>query len=95
MARREERRREEGEANAESESESESEDWSSYSSRKTCLRRSGRQCKGRGGGRRLASGGDPLTESVKMTERSGKRKRRVFADKRSSEARDVLDKVRR
>jgi hypothetical protein len=29
-----------------------------------------RQCKGRGG-KRLASRGDPLTESVKMTERSG------------------------
>jgi hypothetical protein len=29
-----------------------------------------RQCKGRGG-KRLASGGDPLTESVKMTKRSG------------------------
>ena len=49
-----------------------------------------RQCKGRGG-KRLASGGDPLTESVKMTKRSGEQERRVFANKRSSEARIKLD----
>jgi hypothetical protein len=38
-----------------------------------------RQCKGRRG-KRLASGGDPLTESVKMTKRSGEGERRLFAN---------------
>jgi hypothetical protein len=45
------------------------------------------------GGRRLASGGDPLTESVKMTKRGGERKRRIFADNGGSETRDLPDKV--
>ncbi len=43
--------------------------------------------------RRLASGGDPLTEGVKMTVGGGEGERRVFADKSGGKARNMTDEA--